>query len=54
MLILDRYYGGGCKPSKYNIEKEYTEKGLLGEGGYGKVYLVVNRQGQYFALKKII
>ena len=53
MLILDRYYGGGCKPSKYNIEKEYIKKYLIGKGGYGKVYLVVNRLGQYFALKEI-
>ena len=30
-----KYYGGGCKSSKYNIENEYTIEGLLGEGGFG-------------------
>ena len=48
-----KYYGGGCKSSKYNIEKEYTIEGLLGEGGFGKVYRVKNRIGETFAMKVI-
>ncbi len=54
MLML-KYYssGGGCKMSKYNPDGEYKVIRLLGTGGSGKVYLVINREGNYFAEKII-